>query len=145
MQCQLIAVTSCNFEQLLQHLWIFEHRLLFVFEINMCVATISWVKKKRDRDIFAQQWSHISYRPNKRTLFIPPSCWCHHPALDVRTMCYFFLASVSLIPCQANVLHSYSAQQEISPSKATRCLLNQESVIGQVSVKTADVQCVLIY
>ena len=60
--------------------------------------------------------------------------------LDVRTMCYFFLASVSLIPCQANVLHSYS----VSPSKATRCLLNQESVIGQVSVKTADVQCVLI-
>ena len=78
MQCQLIAVTSCNIEQLLASLSLWASPALCIWG-QYVSRNYLMSEEKRNRDIFAQQWSHISNRQNKRILFIPP-CWCHHPA-----------------------------------------------------------------
>ena len=79
MQCQLIAVTSCNIEQLLASLNLWASPALCIWG-QYVRRNYLMSEEKRDRDIFAQQWSHISYRQNKRILFIPPllvppPCW----------------------------------------------------------------------
>lgn len=143
MQCQLIAVTSWNIEQLLTSLNLWASPALCIWGQYVRRSYLMSEEKRWLWYICTAVKSHFLQTKQTNPFHSPPAGAT--TLLDVRTMCYFFLASVSLIPCQANVLLSYSAKQEISPSKATRCLLNQESVIGQVSVKTAGVQYVLIY